>query len=76
QLENIKKEVKRCYFGTNSNVKLSKAVINMISMYASLKPVVTKNSQISDEEYDKLTKISVKEAVEFNTNFQIVRVYA
>ncbi|CAG8802623.1 16141_t:CDS:1, partial [Racocetra fulgida] len=49
---------------------------NMISMHASLKPVVTKKLQISDEEYDKLTKIAVKEVVKINTYFQIVRVYA
>ncbi|CAG8489381.1 3549_t:CDS:2, partial [Dentiscutata heterogama] len=77
QLENIKKEAKRCHYGTVYNsVEFSKAILsNMSYAYASLKPVLTKQLQISDEEYDRLTKISEKESVEFNSYFNIVRVY-
>ncbi|CAG8506419.1 12374_t:CDS:2 [Racocetra fulgida] len=77
-LENIKKEVKRVYYGpVYNNAELSKAILNnIISVYASLKPILTKKMQISDEEYDELTKTSVKEVVEHNSYFQIVRVYA
>ncbi|CAG8587809.1 12007_t:CDS:2 [Racocetra fulgida] len=49
---------------------------NLTSAYASLKPVLPKKLQVSDEEYDELTKISEKEVVELNSYFQIVRVYA
>ncbi|CAG8771368.1 17690_t:CDS:2, partial [Racocetra fulgida] len=49
---------------------------NLTSAYSSLKPVLTKKLQVSDEEYDELTKTSLKEVVEFNSYYQIVRVYA
>ncbi|CAG8650042.1 203_t:CDS:2, partial [Cetraspora pellucida] len=78
QLENIKKESKQCYYGAvYNNAELSKAILNnLIASYASLKPNLTKKLQLSDEEYDKLTKASENEVVEFNTYFEIVRVYA
>ncbi|CAG8617939.1 22803_t:CDS:2, partial [Dentiscutata erythropus] len=76
QLENIKKEVIQCYF-VNDNVELGKAILNnTISAYASLKPILTKKMQISDEEYDKLIKTSEKEIVEYNSYYLAVRVYA
>ncbi|RIB22784.1 S-adenosyl-L-methionine-dependent methyltransferase [Gigaspora rosea] len=78
QLENIKKESKRCYYGTVYNsVEFSKAALsNMSYAYVSLKPILSKKLQVSDEEYDELTKISEKESAEHNSYFQIVRVYA
>ncbi|CAG8513981.1 22558_t:CDS:2 [Dentiscutata erythropus] len=78
QLENIKKEVNQCYYGTVYNsVELSKAILNnTITAYSGLRPFLTKKLQISDEEYDELTETSKKELVEYNTYFDIFRVYA
>ncbi|CAG8559892.1 24284_t:CDS:2 [Cetraspora pellucida] len=77
QLENIKKEVKPCYYNSNSSVELSKAILGNLSFaYTSLKPILSKKLQVSDEEYDELTKMSEKEVVELNTYYKIVRVYA
>ncbi|CAG8707395.1 1559_t:CDS:2, partial [Cetraspora pellucida] len=77
QLENIKKEVKLCYYNSNSSVELNKAILDNLSFaYTSLKPILSKKLQVSDEEYDELTKMSEKEVVEFNTYYKIVRVYA
>ncbi|CAG8469836.1 S-adenosyl-L-methionine-dependent methyltransferase [Gigaspora rosea] len=78
QLENNKKESKRCYYGTvYNNVEFNKAVLNNLNYaYASLKPILSKKLQVSDEEYDELAKISEKESVEHNTYYHIVRVYA
>ncbi|CAG8508438.1 4971_t:CDS:2, partial [Dentiscutata heterogama] len=68
QVKNIKKEMKKCYFGVNhNNIELSKALVNnMVTAYVSLKPVLKERMQISDEEYDKLTKISKKELLELD----------
>ncbi|CAG8745805.1 2488_t:CDS:2, partial [Cetraspora pellucida] len=75
QLENITKEVKRCYFSTNHNsVELNKAILNNTS-YAltAFKPVLSKTMQVSDEEYDKMIKITEKELVEYNSYYLLVR---
>ncbi|CAG8615113.1 16712_t:CDS:2 [Dentiscutata erythropus] len=78
QLENIKKEVKQCYHGLKSNdIELSKlAISNTTSVYISLKPSLTKALNISDDEFDELIKTSKDELFEFDTYYNIVRVYA
>ncbi|CAG8669129.1 4759_t:CDS:2, partial [Dentiscutata erythropus] len=78
QFENIKKEVKKTYFGVkHNNIEFSKAFTNnMISIINSLKPVLTKKLRISGEEYDELAKTSEKELVELDTYIYWVRAYA
>ncbi|CAG8609550.1 22541_t:CDS:2 [Gigaspora rosea] len=78
QLKNIKKEVKRCYHGEKSNnIKLSKvAITDIISLYESLKPSLTKHLQISDTKLSKLIKNSEKELFDFDSFYYMVRVYA
>ncbi|RIB14833.1 S-adenosyl-L-methionine-dependent methyltransferase [Gigaspora rosea] len=78
QLENIKKEVKQSYFGTKHNsLELSKVNIgNAINALVSLKPILTKTLQVSDEEYDELVKTCEKELFELDSYFYMVRAYA
>ncbi|CAG8654355.1 15914_t:CDS:2 [Dentiscutata erythropus] len=77
QVKNIKKEIKKCYFGVNhNNIELSKALVsNMVAGYVSLKPFLKTRLQISDEEYDKLTKISEKELLELDAYINHLRIY-
>ncbi|CAG8647046.1 15565_t:CDS:2, partial [Dentiscutata heterogama] len=79
KVENIQKVVKKCYYGLQhtDNVKLSKAFVgNVISAYASLKHVLSKKLQVSDEEYDELSKTSEKELYELDTYVNLIRFYA
>ncbi|KAF0541350.1 S-adenosyl-L-methionine-dependent methyltransferase [Gigaspora margarita] len=78
QLENIIKEVKQCYHGVRSNdIKISKvAISNTTSLYSSLKLPLTKALNISDDEFDELVKASKDELFEFDTYYNLVRVYA
>ncbi|RIB25447.1 S-adenosyl-L-methionine-dependent methyltransferase [Gigaspora rosea] len=78
KLENIKKEVKQCYHGLKSNdIELSKvAISNTTSVYASLKQPLTKTLNISKDEFDELVKVSKDELFEFDTYYNVVRVYA
>ncbi|CAG8577043.1 13657_t:CDS:2, partial [Gigaspora rosea] len=66
QLENIKKEVKQIYHGVKSNdIELSKVAINnMTYLYKSLKPILLKTLNISDDEFDELVKASRAELFE------------
>ncbi|CAG8615128.1 16713_t:CDS:2, partial [Dentiscutata erythropus] len=77
-LENINKEVKQCYHGLKANdIQLSKvAISNATSVYVSLKPVLTKALNISDDEFDELVEKSKEELFEFDTYYNMVRVYA
>ncbi|CAG8753584.1 5821_t:CDS:2, partial [Dentiscutata erythropus] len=71
QLENIKKEVKKVYYGIkHNNIELSKAIIdNIVSVANSFKPVLTKKLQISNEKFDELVKISEKELTEHDAYY-------
>ncbi|CAG8761724.1 6323_t:CDS:2, partial [Dentiscutata heterogama] len=79
QVENIKKESKKIYYNakhSNDN-GLSKAFVGCaITTLVSLKPILTKKMEISDEEYDKLTKMSEKELFELDSYLIMVRVCA
>ncbi|CAG8675503.1 26090_t:CDS:2 [Dentiscutata erythropus] len=78
QLENIKKEDKLYCHGLKSNdIKLSKVAINnTMTLYTSLKQVLTKPLNVSEDEYDELVKASKDELFEFDTYYHLVRVYA
>ncbi|CAG8543954.1 14920_t:CDS:2 [Gigaspora margarita] len=80
KLEAIKKEIRECHHGAKSNqaeLNLSRtAISNLVNLYAAWKPRLAKIMQISSEEYDKLAKISEKELFEYDTYFNLVRVYA
>ncbi|KAF0449615.1 S-adenosyl-L-methionine-dependent methyltransferase [Gigaspora margarita] len=78
QLENIKKEMKQSYFGKkHNNLEFSKANTgNVINGLVSLKPVLTKTLQVSDEEYDELVKTCEKELLDLDIYFYMVRAYA
>ncbi|CAG8543971.1 14921_t:CDS:2 [Gigaspora margarita] len=80
QLRNIKKEIRKCRHGAKSNqaeLNLSKTAINnLVNTYSAWKPRLAKIMKISSEEYDELAKISEKELFEYDTYYNIVRVYA
>ncbi|CAG8759517.1 967_t:CDS:2, partial [Dentiscutata erythropus] len=78
QLENIKKEVKKVYYGIkHNNIELSKAIIdNIVFVANSFKPFLTKKLQISNEKFDELVKISEKELAEHDAYYYWVRAYA
>ncbi|KAF0387511.1 S-adenosyl-L-methionine-dependent methyltransferase [Gigaspora margarita] len=77
QLENIKKDAKQIYHGVKSNdIELCNATNNMTYLYKSLKPILIKTLNISDDEFDEFVKTSKNELFEFDTYFYIVRIYA
>ncbi|RIB09634.1 S-adenosyl-L-methionine-dependent methyltransferase [Gigaspora rosea] len=80
QLRNIKKEIRKCRHGSKSNqaeLNLSRTAINnLVNTYSAWKPRLAKIMKISSEEYDELAKISEKELFEYDTYYNIVRVYA
>ncbi|CAG8804744.1 14900_t:CDS:2, partial [Racocetra persica] len=64
QVENIKKEAKKCYYSVNrnNNIEFSKLLVSCaMSSLVALKPILTKKMQLSDKEYDEMAKISEKE---------------
>ncbi|CAG8766059.1 757_t:CDS:2, partial [Gigaspora rosea] len=71
-------EVRPCYHGAKSNnLELSKvAITDLTYLYESLKSILTKELKISDDEYDKLVNASKNELFEFDSYYNIVRVYA
>ncbi|CAG8548307.1 8562_t:CDS:2 [Gigaspora rosea] len=66
------------YLQNNEQVEnINKVLVgNAISAYSSLKSVLIKKLQISNEEYDELTKTSEKELFELDTYFYLFRFYA
>ncbi|CAG8638815.1 17625_t:CDS:2, partial [Gigaspora margarita] len=69
QLENIKKEEKKVYYGLKHNhIELGKAITNnMVTATNSLKPILTKFLNITDEEFDESVKTMEKELFENDT---------
>ncbi|CAG8823474.1 437_t:CDS:1, partial [Cetraspora pellucida] len=47
-----------------------------MSLYEAFKPSLVKFLKISNEEFDKMTKTSEKEFLEFDSYYDLIRVYA